>query len=273
MEKDVDALIAWHSLAQKLLDLGYEIAGASAPVVLKNDDGRNDIRLMAVLLIARSLSNMRGVLTMIHEKQVVEARALARCIQENFFWIAGFAGDPEKFRQILIDDDRNRKGSQGQALFECGELPDEAEKKLRQWMRNNKGWRAAKPTTPKKLARDADIGDAYTFYNLLSTDAHPTLHALYRYVILTSDQTISEIDLNPEPAEQELAETVGLGCFGLVQVLVCACTILGADAAERVDLLAREYLEMMKAQVDSSGWPENQPVTSNAGETGLPGAD
>ncbi len=260
METVADALTAWHSQAQRLLNIGYEIAGASAPAIQNNDDGQGDIRLIAVLLIARSLSNMRGTLTMIREKQVVEARTLARCIQENFFWIAGYASDPEKFRQIMIDDDRNRKGLQGQALFESGELPDEAEKKLRQWMRENKDWRTAKSTTPKQLARDADIRDAYTFYNLLSTDAHPTLHALYRHVVSIAGQPISDIDLDPAPAEHELAETLALGCFGLVQVLVCACTILGSDAVERVDLLAHEYLEMMKAHVDVTVQAEDDPV-------------
>ncbi len=252
MEKDVDTLAAWHALAQKLLVVGYEIAGASAPALKGNGDRKNDIRLLAVLLVARSLSNMRGMLTMIREQQIVEARTLARCIHENFFWMAGFAHDPKKFRQILIDDDIKRKSLQGQMLFEGGDLPDALKQKLRQWMRDNQG-QAAKEATPRQLARDADVADAYLFYRMLSVDAHPTLHALYRHVIMEADQTISEIDLSPAPAGREQGETVGLGCFALVQVLGCACEILGADAAGRVDLLAREYLELMKVQADASG--------------------
>ncbi len=177
---EIDDLTAWNSLAHKLVSLGYEVAGAAAPEVLRTDDDRGDIRLMGVSLVARSLSNMRGTLAMVSEKQVVEARVLARCILENLFWIAGFASDPNRFRQAMIDGDRNRRGSQGQTLFETGEMPDEAEKKLRQWLRDNKEWRTSKSATPKQIARDAQLGDAYVFYNLLSSDAHPTVPALDR---------------------------------------------------------------------------------------------
>jgi hypothetical protein len=135
----VDSLRQWIELADKLLGLGYDVAGAAGPQILKNDDNQGDIRLMAVSLIARSLSNMRGVFAMIRDKRIVEARVLARCIIENQFWIAGFAEDPDKFRQALISQDLNKKGSSGQILFETGELSDEIEQKLRQWMRDNKG--------------------------------------------------------------------------------------------------------------------------------------
>lgn len=251
MKKDVDTLTAWHVLGKKLLNIGYEIAGASAPALKGDGDRENDIRLIAVLLVARSLSNMRGMLTMVREQQIVEARTLARCIHENFFWMAGFARDPEKFRQTLIDDDTKRKSLQAKTLFEGGDLPDELKQKLRQWSRDNPR-QDAKSTAPKKLAENADVENAYLFYSMLSADAHPTLHALYRYVITNADQRISEIDLSPAPLQSEQAETVSLGCFALVQVLGCACAILGADAAEGVDSLAREYIELMKVQADAS---------------------
>jgi hypothetical protein len=147
----VDSLAQWIALADKLLRLGYEIAGSAAPEVQRNDDHKGDIRLMAVSLVARSLSNMRGTLAMILEKRIVEARVLARCILENQFWAAGFAEDPEKFRQAMISKDLNKRGSSGQMLFETGEIPDEIEQKLRQWMRENKGWNKAKSIAPKQV--------------------------------------------------------------------------------------------------------------------------
>ncbi len=146
---EVVNLASWIALANKLLRLGYEIAGSAGPEVQRNDDHAGDIRLMAVSLTARSLSNMRGTLAMVESKLVVEARVLARCILENQFWIAGFANDPDKFRQTMIKDDRNRKGEEGQTLFETGELPDEVEKGLRQWMRTNKEWRTTKSICPE----------------------------------------------------------------------------------------------------------------------------
>ena len=146
---------------------------------------------MAVSLIARSLSNMRGTLTMTRDKRIVEARVLARCILENQFWAAGFAEDPDKFRQAMMDQDLNKRGSSGQMLFETGELPDEIERKLRRWMRENKGWNKAKSIDPKQVAKAAQVSDAYVFYNLLSSDAHPTINALNRYVISNDGREIA----------------------------------------------------------------------------------
>jgi hypothetical protein len=247
----VDSLTHWTALASKLLHLGYEIAGSAAPEIQKNDDNRGDIRLMAVSLIARSLSNMRGMLTMTRDNRIVEARVLARCILENQFWAAGFAEDPDKFRQAMISHDLNKRGSSGQMLFETGGLPDEIEQKLRQWLRENKGWNKAKSIDPKQVAKGTQASDAYVFYNLLSSDAHPTVHALNRYVISKDGKEITDIDLDPSPREDELVETVSLGCFGLIGVLVSGSQILRSTASGTVDSLAREYLEMMKSKVEA----------------------
>jgi hypothetical protein len=242
---DNSNLASWFSLANKLLAVGYDVAASAAPEIARNDDHAGDIRLMAVSLIARSLSNLRATLAMVNAKRLVEARVIARCILENQFWLVGFANDPDRFRQIIIDDDLNRRGLKGRTLFETGEMPDEVEKGLRQWMRDNKSWKTSKSITPKQLARDAQVGDAYVFYDYLSSDAHPTVSALNRYVVSTDGKEISGIDLDPEPSEEELVETTGLGCFGLVNVLVGGCTILKSDAAQEVDELAREYLRLM----------------------------
>jgi DNA-binding transcriptional MerR regulator len=60
-----------------------------------------------------------------------------------------------------------------------------------------------------------------------------------------------DIDLDPDPSENELAETVSLACFGLIGVLVSGCKILRSPSSQSIDLLAREYLEMMRAKVEA----------------------
>ena len=117
-----DTLAPWAALADRLLDLGAEIAGAAGPEILRNDDGAGDIRLMTASLIARSLSNMRSVLTLMYEQRIIEARVLTRCILENQYWATGFAEDPDRFRKALIDQDLNKKGSSGEMLFTGGGL-------------------------------------------------------------------------------------------------------------------------------------------------------
>jgi hypothetical protein len=118
-------------------------------------------------------------------------------------------------------------------------------------MRENKRWNKAKSIDPKRVAKDAQVSDAYVLYNLLSMDAHPTVQTLNRYAISHDGREVTGIDLDPEPTEQELSETVGLACYGLVCVLVSGCKILRSHAAKAVDLLAREYLEMMKTTVET----------------------
>lgn len=165
------SLTRWVAFADKQLRLGYEVAGSAGPAILRNNDV--GIRLKAVSLIARSLSNMRGMLAMVREKRIVEARVLARCILENEFWAAGFADDPDKFEKAMSDHDLNKRGSSGQMLLAAGQIPDEIERNIRKWLRDNKGWNKAKSVGPKQVAKDAQPGDAYVFYNRLSEDAHP----------------------------------------------------------------------------------------------------
>lgn len=236
---EVVNLASWIALANKLLRLGYEIAGSAGPEVQRNDDHAGDIRLMAVSLTARSLSNMRGTLAMVESKLVVEARVLARCILENQFWIAGFANDPDKFRQTMIKDDRNRKGKKVRRYSRQVSFPTRLKRDCDSGCAPIRSGGRRNRFAPKQVAREAKNGDAYVFYDLLSTDAHPTVFALNRYVTSRDGQEVTGIDLDPNPSEMELDETVGLACFGLVNVIVCGCRILWSDAAERVDELAR----------------------------------
>src|ERR1700741_4774104 len=109
----VNSITQWTALADKLMHFGYEVAGAAAPEIQRNDDHRSAIGLMAVSLIARSLSNMRGTLAMTRDKRIVEAGGLARWLLENQFWAAGFAEDPDKFRQAMISQDLKKKDRAG----------------------------------------------------------------------------------------------------------------------------------------------------------------
>lgn len=245
-------MIGWFALANKLLQLGYELGGNAGPAILKNSDHRGDIRLLSVSFIARSLSNMRGVLTMVREKRLIEAKTLARNILENQFWISGFAQDPDKFRQAMIDQDLNSKGANGQLLFQSGDLTDDVEQKLRNWMRDNKGWKAAKSVTPKDVAKDAQQADAYIFYADLSSDAHPTVNSLGRYVVVDADGTVVGVDLDPEPSASDLEGALGLACFGLVNTLLFGSQILEADAGP-AEMLAQEYLALMREYAASHG--------------------
>lgn len=243
----VDGLAPWFSLANKLLEVGYEIAGAAGPEIQRNDGDAGDIRLMAVSLISRSLSNMRGTLVMVAQKRLVEARVLARCIIENQFWLVGFANEPERFRQAIIDDDLNRRGSKSRTLFETGPMPDNVEKKLRQWMRNNKGWKHPNRSHQSRwpeTQKSAMLTCSMTYSPPMRTRLYLPLTAISSQRAVKRSTALTSI---LSRVKRNLAETTGLGCFGLVNVLIGGCTILRSAFVERVDELAHEYLRLMTA--------------------------
>jgi hypothetical protein len=240
----------WTALANKLLHAGYKVSGNAGPQVIDNEDHQADIRLMAVTLIARTLSHMRGVLILARENRIVEARVLTRCILENQFWIVGFSEEPDQFRRSMIDQDKNRRGANGQALFETGGISDEAGEQVRHWLRENSDWNKKKSITPKEVAKNAQQSEAYPLYNYLSFDSHPTPASLNRFVSSANGEEITDIDLDPEPREDEITDTLGLACYGVAITLNAGCKILRSNEAENVDVLAREYLELMKEQAN-----------------------
>ncbi len=241
-----ERLSQWFALTAKLLNTGYTIAHSAGPK-LKSSDNRNaDIQFYAVSLIARSLSNMRGVTTMIHEKRSVEAAILSRCILENLFWIVGFAEKPQKFRKIAVDHDLKRNGLSIENLFKGGKLPDRTEEFLRKWMRNNNSWKTAKSSEPKKLATEIGFEDAYLFYDHLSQEAHPTITGFNRYVVSRDKTGITEIDLAPEPDEFELEDAISMGCYGLVTAIIAGCKIFESEYSQIANQLGHEYLYLMQ---------------------------
>jgi hypothetical protein len=73
----------WTRLADNIGQIGYEILGR--PPVTITPKGFADPKVLAVMLMSRTLSNFRGVFALIDRGLVVEARVLVRCCFENAF--------------------------------------------------------------------------------------------------------------------------------------------------------------------------------------------
>ena len=110
-----------------------------------------------------------------------------------------FDNDPDRCRQVLIDRDLNKKGSSGETHFAGGDLPDEIDQKLQEWLRANKGWKHVMAIVPNRVAKYGGLSDAYLSYDVLSSDAKPPVQAINRYVTSTDGKSITGINLEPTP--------------------------------------------------------------------------
>ncbi|MBB4398800.1 hypothetical protein [Bradyrhizobium sp. ERR14] len=96
-----------------------------------------DPKIVSVLLLARTLSNTKGVRVLLQKGRTLEARIL-----ENGFWLARLIEDGSSFVQHIIEDEQKRRSMRGQVLFDTQvQLEAEAEKRLRDWMKEQKHWK------------------------------------------------------------------------------------------------------------------------------------
>jgi hypothetical protein len=68
------------------------------------DAGAADPKIVAVLLLIRTLSNFRGTLILLRTDRIVEARTLTRCCFENLFTIAALREDGQRFVLEMAED-------------------------------------------------------------------------------------------------------------------------------------------------------------------------
>jgi hypothetical protein len=100
---------AWTALAQKLRRVGLEIfATTNVPVTEK---GFADEKVLALTLLARTLSNLKSTLLLLKERQVIEARTITRCCYENMYWVIGLAEEGRAFARKMEQDDITTAGS------------------------------------------------------------------------------------------------------------------------------------------------------------------
>ena len=155
----------WAELADTLGQTGVDIlAGKPLTVTAKRF---REPKVLAIMLMSRTLSNFKGVFTLIENDLVVEARILVRCCFENAFWMAGLEAEGDKFvRKMLQDDVRSRLVRGQMALSGKAELLEDVEKRLREQLRHiNKHWPDAKSLNPKKVALSGLLKSGYLLYS------------------------------------------------------------------------------------------------------------
>jgi hypothetical protein len=185
MEHGMTLVGDWTTLAADVRTVWVSIcATADVPVTAK---GFADEKVLAMMLLARTVSNLKGALLLIGGKQIVESRTITRCCLENLYWTVGLAEQGEAFVRMMRDDEMSHRKAQGQSIFGTEiELEASVEARLRAFMKDTNGkFATSKTLSPKQVAQiRTDFEKTYIFYGQLSSDAaHPSVSALNRYAV------------------------------------------------------------------------------------------
>jgi hypothetical protein len=209
-------------------------------------DGKTELQIAALTLLARTLSNLKAVMLLLHEKQIVEARAIVRCCYENSLWAHGLLKGGQKFKNEMMGHEMKHKRITIQTVLSSrAELEEDNEEKLKQWMRDTKDWEASGTITPKGVAK-MTADESYLFYQYLSLDAHPTVHTLSRYFDET-DGDAGAIVVEPEVQLSEETETLFLVCLPVLGVLLHSSQLLGhKETPQELLRISQEYMRLSK---------------------------
>jgi hypothetical protein len=91
----MDIVTEWKGLAGDIRDAALGMF-ANAEVA-RTERGFADEKILALTLLARTVSNVKGALLLLDAKRIVEARTITRCAFENLYWIVGLAEEGEAF--------------------------------------------------------------------------------------------------------------------------------------------------------------------------------
>jgi hypothetical protein len=232
-----EAIERWRMLTDKLIAASVEVLNKG--VIPPLDLTWSDPKVISILLLARTLSHAKGVRVLLKAGRILEARILTRNCLENGFWLAGLVDGGDSFVEGMKQDEQKRRSSRGQLLFDQQvEFDADVEQKLRDWMKARKHWKQSKTLDPKAVAQGGSMEGAYIFYTELSTDAHPGLEALSRYLVREDD---AELDFEPKVNMEEAIDTYHLHAFAVLIVLVGVDQMLGYGATDLLSRLTEEF--------------------------------
>jgi Family of unknown function (DUF5677) len=239
----MDQIAKWATLARGILQTGMDIFRTANVSV--TEKGCRDERVLAMTLLARTVSNFKSAMLLIDNRRIIESRVIVRCCLENSYWVAGLAAEGEKFSREMLHDEMSHRQRRGQRMFKPGfNIDDTIKAKLAAWMsESGKRFKDAKSLNPMGVALKTDLGRSYIFYEQLSSDAaHPSLDALNRHIIPHTQDETGGIDVDPLPTDAEIVETLEYLCMAAIGVLVGVNQIIGGtDGGKALNGLADRY--------------------------------
>jgi len=239
----------WLDFAKRLHPIGIQIFGAT-PIKITGQ-GSADIRIIGVMLLARTLSNLKAAVALTECGFVVEAKVIARCCFENSYWVGALVKEGDNFRKSMVQHEMKHKRMRAQTIFSTtattGELKSDMSDKLRQWMREHKEYEDS-PTLDPKVVCERAGNESYMFYQHLSWDAHPSIETLNRYFEPPDATGAPGIDVNPAVRDAEVIEMLNLMCLAVIGAFLGVGELLGQDNTPTREMAA-EY----KALTESTG--------------------
>ena len=224
-EKELKA--KWLDFAKRLRPVGMGIFGALSVKI--TEQGSADIRIVGLMLLARTLSNLRATIALVEGGFIVEAKVIARCCFENSYWVGALVKEGDKFRASMVHHEMKHKRMRAQTIFSTtGGLKDDIGNKLRQWMRDNKQYEDSPTLDPKAVCERAE-NESYMFYQHLSWDAHPSIETLNRYYEPPDVDGAPGIDVDPIVRDTEVIEMLNLMCLAVIGVFLGVGDLLGQD--------------------------------------------
>jgi Family of unknown function (DUF5677) len=212
----------WKTFCLRVRDVGHELMSHCG--IEDATKGLKDPRVMATCVLARTLSNLLAVRTLIEAGHVVEARTVTRCCYENSFWVQGLLTGGDAFVAEMLKDEAASFKKRIEFIFKnaSSALTPEGEQVLRQRLRAGKELDPT-PLTPRRASQRGPLERSYLFYSHLSADsAHPSLSALMRYLEKAEEgsQRIYTVLAEPPVRQQEAEQTLTWACGAAVSVIV-----------------------------------------------------
>jgi uncharacterized protein DUF5677 len=242
----------WLDFARRLRPVGMGIFGAT-PVNI-TEQGGADIRIVGLMLLARTLSNLKAAIALTESGFIVEAKVIARCCFENSYWVGALVKEGDKFRTSMVQHEMKHKRMRAQTVFSTtastGDLKGEIGDKLRQWMRDHKEYEDSPTLDPKAVCKRAE-NESYMFYQHLSWDAHPSIETLNRYYEPPDAKGAPGIDVSPVVRDAEVIEMLNLMCLAVIGVFLGVGELLGQDNTP-TGKMAAEYKALTESTAQAT---------------------
>ena len=255
------SLESWRALAQRIYAKGVDVFEGCH--VEQGPEGPRDPKVVALTLLARTLSMFEAATMLIDNEHVVEARTLARCAHENLFWSAALAKEGAAFvERMELDDAANRMKAAGSLLEWSKGQPaaDSASnvklEAFRQQLIDDFG---KKPAAIGHLhaAQLGGVADGYIAYRQLSGDAaHPSAVSLSRHVSWDDASGGFSLHANPTLSMNEAEDTYHLLCSAVLTVIVAVHDVAGpVVTGETLADLWGDFRALGKAQAIADTQP------------------
>ena len=229
-------LAGWLQLAADITAVAEALAGTA------NAERSSGPQIVGLALLARSIGQMRAVSLLIKAELTVEARTITRNLLENMILAVALSEDGAGTIKKLGADHHASRSKRGKLIAENTSSFSPAQ--ITQVRAHLEQLSKGKMLTPKNLAENTSVSQAYLFYAQLSGDsAHPSLDALERHVVKDDSGQLLELALEPVGDPDEPQDTVGLACMALLRTLVALRDLTGAtEVSPQIDAVSRAYM-------------------------------